>query len=364
MTDNKIIDGQSIPLEIFMSRYFVKYKRLDQLISFAFANSNANSIDLFIDLYGIYKSIFSRGFRTNVTDYTSFTSTLVNMCGHYRSYFKMLGVSTRIFVVSSYNISEINGKFVAGYNKTFQEKIKNTMIGDMVSQNIELMQILFPYLPDIHFVKSEFESSVVIHNIIAKEKATGRNVPNIIISTDLYPIQLTTLWEDTAFIRPKKSLGEDVSEIVCPISHSEHENTFWSIICHDKEDFSLNQNAVLISSRNFVLLSALNRFPDRNIKALVNFNKANKIIYAITNGADIKIKPDMLNNVDPILVEGIPINIVDSRYKALDVEYQSLLYNESLEPVTLEFTNLTDNDAIQLINDTYFSNNPIDIYKL
>ena len=238
------------------------------------------------------------------------------------------------------------------------------MIYDMIDQNIQLMDILFQYLPDIHFIKSDFESSVVIHNIINKEKMSGRNVPNIIISTDLYPVQLTTLWDDTVFIRPRKSLGEDESEIICPISHPEHENSFWRIVCHDKEEFSLNQNIVSITSRNFVLLSALNRFPDRNIRALVNFNKANKIIYSITNGADVKVKPDMLNSADDTLIAGVPLAIVDSRYKVLDVEYQSILYNESCEPLLLDFNNLTDNDAIQYINDNYFSNNPIDIFKL
>ena len=46
------------------------------------------------------------------------------------------------------------------------------------------------------------------------------------------------------------------------------------------------------------------------------------------------------------------------------MEYQNILYNASPEPLTLEFINLSDTDAIQLINDTYFSNNPIEIYKL
>ena len=361
---NQTNSEQSIPLEIFMARYFVKYNRLDKLIRYAFANSNANEVDLFIDLYGLYKSVFSRNYITSVSDYTSFTSTLVNMCGHYRSYFKMLGVSTRIFVVSSFNIPEINCKFVAGYNKTFQEKLKNKLISDMIDQNIQLMEILFPYLPDIHFVKSEFESAVVIHNIINKEINSGRKVPNIIISTDLYPVQLTYLWDDTVFIRPKKSYGEDDSDIICPKSHPEHELSFWRIICHDKEEFSLKQNSVSITSTNFVLLSALNRFPDRNFKAIMNFNKANKLITFLTNGTDIKIKPDILNGLDTDLIEGVPLALVESRYKALDVEYQNILYNASPEPLTLEFINLSDTDAIQLINDTYFSNNPIEIYKL
>lgn len=361
MTNN---DSNSIPVEVFMARYFVKYKRLDQLIQYAFAGSKARAIDIFIDIYGIYKTIFSRHYTTDVTDYTAFTSTLINMCGHYRSYFKYLGVQTNIFLVSSYNIPGLNEKFVAGYNRTFMEKFKNKLIYDMVEQNIQLLDILCPYLPQIYFVKTNFESSVAMYNIIKKEKASGRDVPSIIISSDSYPIQLTTLFDDVAYIKPKKSMGEDTSEIICPKTHPEHQNSFWRIVCQEKDDFVLNESAVLVSSRNYVLLSALNRFYDRNIKAIVQFGKANKIIYSITNGADVLVTPDMLNRADESLISGIPLHLIDSRYKALDVLYQDIIYAESQEPLTLVFTDLSDNDAINLINDKYFSKNPIDIFKL
>lgn len=353
-----------IPLEVFMARYFVKYNRLDKLIQYAFAGSKATSIDLFIDIYGIYRSIFSRSFVTNVSDYTSFTSTLVNMCGHYRAYFKMLGVSTKIFLISGFNVPENSCKFVAGYNKTFQDKLRNKMIYDMVEQNIQLLELLCKYLPDIFFVKTDFETSVAIHNIIKKEKNSGRDVPSIVISSDTYPIQLTTLWNDVAYIKSKKSNGEDISDIVCPFGHPEHELSFWSIICQEKEDFSLNQNIVTITSRNYVLLSALNKFFDRNLKAIVNFNTANKIISSIDGCLNVKLNVDNMVMAIPDIVDRVPIQIIDSRYKVMDIEYQDILYNESVEPMLLSFENLSDMQAIQIINDQYFSNNPIDIFKL
>ena len=354
----------NLPIELFIARYFIKYKRLDQLIQFAFSGSSANSIDLFIDIYGIYKSIFSRHYITNISDYTSFTSSLINMCGHYRAYFKSLGVTTRIFLVSGFNIPDANCKFVAGYNKTFKDKLNNKLIYDMVDQNIQLLDLLCPYLPDIHFVKTEFETSVAIYNIIQKEISSGRIVPNVIVSADTYPIQLTTLLDDTVYIRPKKNLGEDISEIVCPRGHVHHQNSFWGIICQEKDDFVLNESAVSVSSRNYVLLAALNKFYDRNYKCIVNFTKANKIINSITGGADIVINPNMLDKADPKLIEGLPLQIIDSRFKALDVIYQDILYNESVEPMVLNFENLSDSGAIQLINDKYFTQNPIDIFKL
>jgi hypothetical protein len=159
-------------------------------------------------------------------------------------------------------------------------------------------------------------------------------------------------------------MGEDISEIICPKSHFQHQISFWRMICQEKDEFVLNESTVCISSRNYVLLAALNRFPDRGITALVNFTKANKIINSITNGSDITVTPDMLTSADESLITGLPLQLVESRYKALDVLYQDIIYNDSSEPLELSFIDLEDNNAIQLINDQYFSLNPIDIYKL
>lgn len=353
-------NDQPIPIEVFMMRYFVKYHRLDQLIPYAFTGSTSNNLNIFIDIYGIYRGMFSRSYKTDISDYTSFTSMLINMCIHYRTYFKMLGVSTTIYLISSYNISEINTKFVADYNKTFRDKLNNKMIRDMVEQNVELLKIICPYLPNIHFVHSEFESSVSMLHIINKNVGT----PNLIISSDLYPIQLTNICPDTAYLKPKKSMGEDVSDIVCPNSHLEHEKTFWRGICQEKEDFTLNESKVLISSRNYVLLAALNRFTDRNLKAIVNFNRANSILKNIVGFENVKIYPITLNTLDINVLGNVPVQTVDSRFKVLDVEYQYELYLESVEPLLLQFDNLSDPDAINIINDTYFSKNPINILNI
>ena len=77
MTKNN--ESNSIPIEIFIARYFVKYKRLDQLVQFAFSGSSANSIDIFIDIYGIYRGIFSRSYISDISDYTSFTSSYIDI---------------------------------------------------------------------------------------------------------------------------------------------------------------------------------------------------------------------------------------------------------------------------------------------
>lgn len=358
MSENKV------PVEYLITRYFVKYQKMNELISLAFEGSKANCVNLYIDLYGVYKTLFSRTYRTDISDYTSFTSTLINMCSHYRAYFKGLGVYCNIFLISSYNIPEINQKFVAGYNKTFLEKLKNKQVYEMVELNIQLLEILCPYLPDIHFLKTDFESTVLMKYIINKELEKGNNNPNIIISSDLYPIQLCTEFDNTCFIKPKKYKNEDISLISCPRNHIMHENTFWSIICRERDSLMSDVNKVLISSSNYMLLMSLNRFPERNLKSLIHFQEANRIISEVVGFNNIKIDINTLYDSSKELSSKFPRTTLESRYKVLDLNYQYMLFENSIEPSLIQYENLNDPGAIQMINSQYFEKNPIDLFRL
>ena len=358
------MNNTRIPVEYIITRYFIKYQKMNELISFAFEGSKANCINIYIDLYGIYKTLFSRTYRTDISDYTAFTSTIINMCSHYRAYFKGLGVYSKIFLISSYNVPEMNTKFVAGYNKLFVEKLKNRQVGEMVELNSQLLEILCPYLPDIHFLKTNFESTVLMKHIIMKELSLGNNNPNIIISTDLYPMQLCTEFENTCFIKPKKLNGEDLSVITCPKSHPMFENSFWSVVCRERDTLISDVNTVSISSSNYMLLMSLSRFPERNLKSLIHFKAANKIISDIIGSQPIKLDINTLYDNSVELSAKIPKTILESRYKVLDISYQYLIFENSIEPNLVQYENLDDPTAVQLINSQYFEKNPIDLFRL
>ena len=118
----------TVSTEMILTSNFVRYNRMSQLVQFAFQNSKATSINLYLDLYGVIKTLFSDSYRTDISDYTAVTTSILNMCGHYRSYFKGLGVATKIFLVFSYNTPEINMQYVPEYNQEFLIKSHNPMI--------------------------------------------------------------------------------------------------------------------------------------------------------------------------------------------------------------------------------------------
>lgn len=347
-----------VSTQTILTSNFIRYSRLAELISFAFKSSKATEVNIYIDLYGMIKTLFSDSYRTDISDYTACTSTIINMCGHYRSFFKSLGVSTKIFLVFSYNVCEINKKFVAEYNSKFSKKMDNKMIRDMVELNNVLLETLCPFLPDIHFLKTEFESSVLIDYLI---RTKNDNNPNIIISKDIYPIQLTYLHDSTIYIKPKKLNGDDISVLVPTRDNINFVDNFWAVYCMARGQIQLNRKLIHIHPINFSLLSAITRFPERDMKTLFNINSGNKIIFDIIGTEAIKLSAESLFELSSR--KDIPLQ-VDGRYKSLDVSYFRTIYDESVESKMIHFINLNDPASVNMICAEYFKENPVDLSRL
>lgn len=352
-----------ISLENIIYGSFVKMDRLQQLTINTFSNTSiaaATKLNIFIDLYSVLKSVFSEKYRTDITDYTAITSGIINMCSHYRSFFRRLQVETKFYLIFSFNTCEINRKFFAGYNKTFMKKSEIPLFNKLAMDNFDLLDSICPYLPDIFFIKSarNYESAVIIAHII---NMLNDGLPNLIISRDLYPLQLCTYFPYTSYLYPLKFHGNDYS-IMIPISEKpSFRIEFWNLVAHVRnikvESF---QN---ISPINFTLLSALNRFPERDIPLMTNFTSAISIIKKFVGDTDFKVIIDQLFN-DAEVSSKLPVVNIESRLKALDIMYMLSYYQNDPESLTIQFLNIQDNSAINMINSKYFSHNPLDLGRL
>ena len=82
---------------------YVKYDRLSELINLEYKGSNSSNINIFIDLYSILKPLYSANII--IDDYTEITSCIINMCAHYRYFFRSrYNVESRIYLIWSKNI--------------------------------------------------------------------------------------------------------------------------------------------------------------------------------------------------------------------------------------------------------------------
>lgn len=343
---------------------FVKMNRLEKIVFETFNNTSiaqATELNIFIDLYSVLKSIFSESYRTDISDYTAITTGIINMCSHYRSFFKRLSVRTKFYLVFSFNTCDINRKFVAGYNQTFMDKSNIKIFNEVAMNNFELLDLLCPYLPDIFFIKSlrNYESGVIIANLIEK---VGINIPNLIISKDLYPLQLCNLYPYTSYLYPIKKKGGIDESIMIPLNEKpSFKYEFWNLIAR-KRGFNLDK-VVNLSPINFPLFMSLTRFPERDIPTVCTVDIAKNIIYKLIGEENIKLFPELLYN-DEEISSKIAVSVVESRFKTLDIPYMLQYYKNDPESKNINLQNLSDPGAVNTINSKFFSHNPIDLDKL
>lgn len=357
-------DNYTVPLEAIIYSSFVKHERMKDITYQTFSNSSiadANEVNIFIDVYSVLKSIFSEHYRTTVDDYTAITSGLINMCSHYRSFFRRLQVESSFYLIFSFNTCDINEKFVAGYNQEFKKKSEIKLFREIADNNFKLLDLLCPYLPDIYFIKSlrNFESAVMIANLI-ETLNDGR--PNLIISKDIYPLQLTAIYPYTAYLFPNKKKGAVDESVMVPINEKySFKDEFWKLVAMKR---TIEFNKVKdINPINFAILSSMWKFPERGMTALANISTISNIINSITNGEDIEVFPEMIyNNQEAATL--VPATVVESRYKTLDVRYMLPIYKQDPEAVSIKLENLNDPATLNQINAKFFTKNPLDLQRL
>lgn len=359
-----MIDSYTVDLSAIIYGSYVKMERMQQIVFETFANTSiaeATHLNIFIDLYSTLHPIFSEHYRVNIENYTDVTAGVINMCAHYRKFFKGLGVHTTFYLVYSDNTCEFNRKFVASYNANFLRKSQIKMFRNVVDTNLDLLNTMCPYLPDIHFIKSinNWESAVIISNII---ETLNDGSPNLIISRDLYPLQICALYPWTSYLYPLKHRGGMDVSIMVPLNEKYNfRSEFWKVYLKDKIG-DVKSDLSSISPLNMPLVAAINGFNHRELKVQYNISTAKKIILGINNGEDTKISGFQLVN-DEKASNMINVELIESILKAMDVTFALPYYKQDPES-KYKFINLQDNGALNTINSKYFEKNPLELNKL
>ena len=364
MDHNEIIkDERSLNLMNILYGSYVKMELLEKLVYETYGNSSiadATELNIFIDINSIIHSLYSEKNRIVYNNITDLSSGLINLCAHYRSFFRYkLGVETRFYLINSLNTCQLNKKFVFDYNCEFENKARITSTKKLIDNNLSLLKILCPYLPGIYYIDSvdNYESSVIMAHII---ETINSKCPNLIISRDLYPLQLTALYPYTSYLFPKKNRTGDVSWML-PINEKQgYRELFWSnYISALTQKFSIKLVQDL-SPINFPLFLALYKFPQRSMKMInTSFSAsiARKIILSLVGTEDIKVQYSQILNSE-FLINSFPVQIIESRYKALDVPFALQYYKTSPDAI-YNFTDLQDNETVNNICARYYSTNPL-----
>lgn len=357
---------ENIKVGDIIYRYYIKHERLNMIVPDMYFNtdlSSINDINLYIDLYSVLHSVFSEHYRVDITDDTAIISGLLNMCAHYKSFFKSLGVHCNICMIMSYNVLPYNMKRI-NYNIEFLNKSRIPYYRDYVDKNLYILEKICRFIPDIYFFKSEagYEVDAIIAYII-EEIAT--NLPNIVITSDPVMMGLLPKLPYTSLLIPKKSYEYgDVSYMIPFREKAGFKEEFWNCFCNIRAISTKNFKNYEISPVNISWIFAMNKYPERGIRQCTNINRAIKLIYDTVGTEDIKIMPEQLNK-NPKFIQP-EFLYCDAYFNCLDVDFQELLFRQSTECDLLFKDSKIDNfeKLRKILSSEHFRLNPIDIYNL
>ena len=360
-----------VSIEQVMYSNYIKYDSLLRMTSEAFAGSNADVVNIYIDMHSLLQCIYAQDVM--IENYTSITSSFINLCAHLRHYFRTRHrVESRIYLVHSSNNSNNQRQFLYGYNnKWIKTYTSNKKITELIVANNNLLELLCPYLNDIFFIDSTNEPNVVIFDRICKDELIYPEYPNIIISKDVMMYQIPAIKDNTVIYRPYRKDGVDMSFYINKANClNNYVETTRSLNASNPQ---LTACLDTLSPELLSLLIAMTNMPSRGIKSVYNIRTATAKI------VDLLINSRIPNGYNTYLViqtildyiqprsekfQSIEMNILN-RFKAIDMVFQHSLYMYTVESADEHYLiRKIDNNAVREISEKYFAANPLDLNRL
>lgn len=356
-------NDRSFYVEQLITGSFVKYSKLVPLIAQSYVNSPATEINLFIDLNSILKQMYSVDSWTyKHRNQFEIAATVINMCGHYREFFRGLSVTTNIYLIYGLNCPTINDTYVKGYNSKFIESyIKKPSVTEIIDQNMKVLNLMCNYLPHIYFFDiGTNEVSAMVDYLINMTKARERGIENLVISKDILMLQLIPE-QDARILHPKKTKDGDESYIL------DNSNMWYHFFTDIRKSKIPNE---LISNVFIQNILSMTRVPERGLFNIMNITKAFHVIdTGVKTGFLDPTKFYTQSTMNTILqAMGIGINPteLEMRFRAINTHYQStfVLTLEKPEFKRLRMIDLEDAQSLKDIITNYFTDTPIDLDKL
>ena len=343
---------------------YIRRERLLAMTAEAFAGSSATSFNIYIDVNSMIKCLFQPVFEISMcNNENELAAVLINMIAHYRYIFwSSLRVRTRFFFIYSNNIPTAAKLLYPDWNKNFEEQLRNDYKGksSFLLKNLTKVKQMIPYITDCAFMTGTYDTTVIMHNVMALEDDGN---PNIIITKDLFTMQLAGINKNTVIYRPKKSEGNDVSYVVSPYNNGLYKH----YIASKNAQQPVFDVEIAPSLYSFYLALVGG---ERQVKSITSCTAAAKELLELVK------KPNVLNshNIDiSLLVNSLGPKLqgkalrenVFGRFKIIDTVTQSIAYINTAESKMYEgIRNLNDPVGFHTILEDFSNDCPIKVEQL
>ena len=351
-----------VNLESILYSYYIKYTKLTEITESVFVGSkysNCENIDVYIDLYDILKQLYTTDIYANKQ--FVIVSSIINLAAHIRGFFwSRYQVYARIFLVYADQTLDTHRKFYPNFgNESLQEMRNYSKINKVIETQLEMIQILCAYINKVYYVRKNCDFAIFSYNNII---ANGTNIPAILLTKSIYSYQLPALLDNVVIYRPKKTVSEgDISFAVT------HYNVL-SIYCSKLNNQKAIDRYRVINPQLLSLIMTLTNLPSKRVISLFNLSGGiNRVYELISTG---KILNKYNNDID-FIYDNLSIdNKIDKlnfkyRFCAIDLVYQNRLYSSLAESKDNTFMiDLNNKEEVQMINNKYFFDNPLDLNNL
>ena len=349
--ESEFITRPKLNAESVIISNYIRYETLLEMNK-AFTGSTSNVVDVYIDLY----EIFLRMYRSDVMigDRSTITSTIINLCSHYRSFYrKFYDVHARIFLVCTSGSMEFSRMYLSEYNSANEILIESaTYITKIINQSKAILSELTKYIYDVYFIQAPFEAHTLIYSTITNRLSEGIYDPCVIISKNPLTYVIPSLVPNDVYVFRHKWTDGGITFKVIGRDNA--------IACY-LDGLKMSESTIAmysgISSQLLLLIIALNRLPSRSLKGINNTRSVAQLINeALQDGMiNAYFYDDNHFAKDPILMR---------RYKAIDIIMQSNIYQNSAYYDMSWNVNLQNPEMVKEINDRYFRYSPLDLERL
>ena len=356
----------NIPLDSLLYSNFIRYDRMKELTLTQYANSSAEELNIYIDMYSLIRPLYK---RTILGDNTIFTSFVLNLAAHMRAYYMTRhSVTTNIYIVFTNNMSILTQEvsMVPEWNITDQGKLIPDINRDnLINWNVELLKLLVPCFPRIYFITGTVEPAVMIQNLINRN---NNGCPNLILTKDKMSWQIPAYDSNSCVFRPRKAQNEDTSFCV------NHLNVF------DEWRHSVNKTSpppeIILPPEMLSLYIAYTSFKQRGLSAYYSPSEAIRRIWNLVNNKKISLGYNSPEAISKVLNKEQKVkeytqdferfsNNLYYRYNMVDLVRLTNIYSTMPEANDNSwFFSRIDDVTIKEINDKYFIKNPINIIAL
>lgn len=361
MDSNRSTNDTKQNLRNILFGYYIQYNKLKELVDSAFAyDRTPECMDVYIDVFDMLKQIYGREVYAD-KQYT-IVSGVINLAAHMRNFFRTrYNLWTRIFLVYGKN-STVNHKnfYYTFGDDSYKETINYERNKEFIESQLQMVKILCAYIPDVYYVERQTMFSMFVYDNILKNKLGRKNRLPIVITKSLYAYQIPALTK-AALFRPKKYNGEDMS---FPVYGDNVLYNYYSNISSKKTlEYLSKINPDLLS-----ILMTMTGLKQYNVNAIMNTTSAVSSLYNAISSPYVLNKHTLSSkgvykylNISNFIDEAN----FDFRYKAIDLEYQWIIYTHMPEYIDHTWNvNFNDPETVKEINNKYFFDNPLDLESL